>query len=557
MESRQIVNNKNNLQQQQHFYQTNNLPSGFVGQQPQQQQQSETLQTFTNLGIFCPPNAHQQFSSMPSIPNGSIPPHLAASLAAGYGQRLMGGHIIQQQPQQQQSNGSTTIRNGHLASSSSNSHPTGPSSSITSSSINRSQRCGVCRGCQCKPCGQCTYCQDSPQFGGPGVKKQSCVERRCLRVLENRLQTFLFNNHFLINLMDKNRKNKRGKCQNRDSPTFKARVGCNACEDCRGPDCRICLVCLDKRFFNSKYMAGALCAKKRCNNATALELPISIEHQQRSSLKRSSDGANTGNFSGHQHTPKRQVLLPPNNNNNSNGTQNQLNSNIARILSAAGASEIQQCNQKFNNTNNNYGRSSVGNSTFQNGKNDKLSKKFISLPRNSNNSPLSDNGSNSTTIQTTQPSLLSNQQQLGGRQFWPSNNHPSLQQQQQILGGIPPSGGGGHYHFDPMNSLAAVATFPQQQAQQYLNPYQQKFICPKYECFSPEETIITTLMYSKANLMSNGSSDQMRGIVIVGNNQQQQQNTQIIGGGGGTEMQVTSSENLLVPPSYSDKLNVA
>lgn len=46
---------------------------------------------------------------MPSIPNGSIPPHLAASLAAGYGQRLMGGHIIQQQPQQQ-SNGSTTIR---------------------------------------------------------------------------------------------------------------------------------------------------------------------------------------------------------------------------------------------------------------------------------------------------------------------------------------------------------------------------------------------------------------------------------------------------------------
>lgn len=30
--------------------------------------------------------------------------------------------------------------------------------------------------------------QDSPQFGGPGVKKQSCLERRCLRVLENRLQ---------------------------------------------------------------------------------------------------------------------------------------------------------------------------------------------------------------------------------------------------------------------------------------------------------------------------------------------------------------------------------
>ncbi|VDN03905.1 unnamed protein product [Thelazia callipaeda] len=118
---------------------------------------------------------------------------------------------------------------------------------IVSASMNRSQRCGVCRGCQCKPCGQCTYCQDSPQFGGPGVKKQSCIERRCLRVLENRLQ--------------------------RDAPTFKARVGCNHCEDCRMPDCQICLVCLDKRFFDNRYMTGAMCAKKRCNNATSLELP--------------------------------------------------------------------------------------------------------------------------------------------------------------------------------------------------------------------------------------------------------------------------------------------
>lgn len=39
------------------------------------------------------------------------------------------------------------------------------------------------------------------------------------------------------------------------------------------PDCQICLVCLDRRFFNNRYMNGALCAKKRCNNATSLELP--------------------------------------------------------------------------------------------------------------------------------------------------------------------------------------------------------------------------------------------------------------------------------------------
>ncbi|GMR39912.1 hypothetical protein PMAYCL1PPCAC_10107, partial [Pristionchus mayeri] len=130
-------------------------------------------------------------------------------------------------------------------------------------SMNRSQRCGVCRGCQCKPCGTCTYCQDSPQFGGPGVKKQSCIERRCLRVLENRLQ--------------------------RDAPTFKARVGCASCEDCRMPDCQICLVCLDKRFFDNRYMTGAMCAKKRCNNATSIELPAAAaaaDFQQRQAQKR-------------------------------------------------------------------------------------------------------------------------------------------------------------------------------------------------------------------------------------------------------------------------------
>jgi hypothetical protein len=121
--------------------------------------------------------------------------------------------------------------------------PNVPSPSTTTS-LNRSQRCGVCRGCQNKACGQCTFCMDSPQFGGPGVKKQSCIERRCHRVLENRLQ--------------------------RDAPTFKARIGCNNCEDCRMADCQGCLVCLDKKFFGNRYMPNAMCAKKRCNNATNL-----------------------------------------------------------------------------------------------------------------------------------------------------------------------------------------------------------------------------------------------------------------------------------------------
>uniref|UniRef100_A0AC35GNE2 CXXC-type domain-containing protein n=1 Tax=Panagrolaimus sp. PS1159 TaxID=55785 RepID=A0AC35GNE2_9BILA len=147
---------------------------------------------------------------------------------------------------------STNYRASQVAMPGSSSAPT--PTTTTTAAINRSQRCGVCRGCQCKPCGACTYCQDSPQFGGPGVKKQSCIERRCLRVLENRLQ--------------------------REAPSFKARVGCNNCDDCRMADCQVCLVCLDKRFFDNRYMTGALCAKKRCNNATSLELPSQQQQQQ-------------------------------------------------------------------------------------------------------------------------------------------------------------------------------------------------------------------------------------------------------------------------------------
>lgn len=98
-------------------------------------------------------------------------------------------HQQQQQCSITQVAASSTSTSSHQQSTTTASVPV---TTTTSTSINRSQRCGVCRGCQCKPCGTCTYCQDSPQFGGPGVKKQSCIERRCLRVLENRLQVFIF-----------------------------------------------------------------------------------------------------------------------------------------------------------------------------------------------------------------------------------------------------------------------------------------------------------------------------------------------------------------------------
>lgn len=41
-------------------------------------------------------------------------------------------------------------------------------------------RCGACAGCMRHECGECGNCRDKKRFGGPGSRKQACIERRCL-----------------------------------------------------------------------------------------------------------------------------------------------------------------------------------------------------------------------------------------------------------------------------------------------------------------------------------------------------------------------------------------
>lgn len=40
--------------------------------------------------------------------------------------------------------------------------------------------CGKCATCVAEDCGKCIYCLDRPKFGGPFIKKQRCIKRRCL-----------------------------------------------------------------------------------------------------------------------------------------------------------------------------------------------------------------------------------------------------------------------------------------------------------------------------------------------------------------------------------------
>jgi len=44
----------------------------------------------------------------------------------------------------------------------------------------RLARCGKCTNCTRSDCGSCYNCADKPKFGGPGVKKQACINRKCL-----------------------------------------------------------------------------------------------------------------------------------------------------------------------------------------------------------------------------------------------------------------------------------------------------------------------------------------------------------------------------------------
>ena len=61
---------------------------------------------------------------------------------------------------------------------------------------NKRKRCGICSSCTASDCGVCRYCRDKPKFGGKGVLKQCCVQRKC-----KRLRTALTGTYHLADLL--------------------------------------------------------------------------------------------------------------------------------------------------------------------------------------------------------------------------------------------------------------------------------------------------------------------------------------------------------------------
>jgi len=55
----------------------------------------------------------------------------------------------------------------------------------------RRLQCGECPGCTSEDCNQCKFCLDKKKNRGPGLKKQHCINRKCIRTVRNEIVLIL------------------------------------------------------------------------------------------------------------------------------------------------------------------------------------------------------------------------------------------------------------------------------------------------------------------------------------------------------------------------------
>eukprot|EP00164_Ancoracysta_twista_P001936 GFYU01002545.1.p1 GENE.GFYU01002545.1~~GFYU01002545.1.p1 ORF type:complete len:930 (-),score=185.20 GFYU01002545.1:272-3061(-) len=152
----------------------------------------------------------------------------------------------------------------------------------------RGGRCGKCSGCQRPDCGKCKNCADMPKFGGSGVQRQACVQRRCNQISDRALEvsTSLKSatpGHEADS--DDDTKSKRPRVtvpspkkrpvDGHESTSFplalhldgdkKSRGGrCGFCTGCLRGDCGSCKNCLDMPKFGGPGVKRQACLLRKC-----------------------------------------------------------------------------------------------------------------------------------------------------------------------------------------------------------------------------------------------------------------------------------------------------
>ena len=67
---------------------------------------------------------------------------------------------------------------------------------VVAKSLRRARPCGECQNCLRPECQQCENCLDMKRFGGPGIKRQRCLERKCLNKQYHSIHTTNQDNKF-------------------------------------------------------------------------------------------------------------------------------------------------------------------------------------------------------------------------------------------------------------------------------------------------------------------------------------------------------------------------
>lgn len=184
----------------------------------------------------------------------------------------------------------------------------------------RTVACGQCDACCRDDCGACLNCLDKPKFGGNGIRKQSCLERKCRQPTAAPTPSSVVSSSKLAIAPAPVTNEARNSMPAHEWDDFWSAVECcmllqganalpmpndshgsskrgrtNRCGTCAGcvrGDCGSCKNCKDKPKFGGKGIKKQACVRRVCNNpqpeGVSEDENDEVDHPQPSATKTSS-----------------------------------------------------------------------------------------------------------------------------------------------------------------------------------------------------------------------------------------------------------------------------
>lgn len=153
----------------------------------------------------------------------------------------------------------------------------------------RAVACGRCDACNREDCGVCLNCLDKPKFGGNGIRKQSCVARKCHSALPascstSKASTFAASSQepashthdwdafwgaveCCMALQAGSSSVQQSSPSPPEDKSKRLRAArCGTCIGCVRGDCGECKNCLDKPKFGGRGIKKQACTRRACSN---------------------------------------------------------------------------------------------------------------------------------------------------------------------------------------------------------------------------------------------------------------------------------------------------